>query len=216
MSKTGTCFVKECYSYKKIWIHVQIIVSLLKMKKTAMKRLFTILLTLFATIPLLAQTENGGNELPDFDSARYKDFGGFILDMGGSAGMPFYLVPPTLSFRPFDMLSEAPYKLNPDAVHLNRNLTFSGNSVNPSPYSFYSMLYPGYGVNVQWQGASYKLNNGVRINTYGEYNADGYKVYNPAALPWEKNNFNAAFEVKSPNGKFGIKVEVHGGRNYPY
>ena len=56
----------------------------------------------------------------------------------------------------------------------------------------------------------------MRINTYGEYNADGYKVYNPAAMPWEKNNFNAAFEIKSANGNFGIKVEMHGGRNNPY
>ena len=69
---------------------------------------------------------------------------------------------------------------------------------------------------VNWQGASYKLNNGMRINLYGEYDADGRKVYNPSAMPWERNNFNAAFEMKSANGNFGIKVEVHGGRNNPY
>ena len=67
-----------------------------------------------------------------------------------------------------------------------------------------------------WQGASYKLKNGWRINTYGEYNADGKKVYNPMAMPWQRNNFNAAFEIKSENGSFGIKVEVQGGRNNPF
>lgn len=35
-----------------------------------------------------------------------------------------------------------------------------------------------------------------------------------SALPWQKNNFNAGFEMKSSNGSFGIKVEVHGGRGY--
>lgn len=181
-----------------------------------MKRLYILLFVFLASIPLLAQTENGDNNLPDFDSARYKDFNGFILDMGPMMDMPAYLMPPTLSFRPFDYALTGLYEVNPDAVRINSNLTYmGGSSVTPSPMAFYSLLYPGSG-NVQWQGASYKLNNGVRINTYGEYNADGYKVYNPSAMPWERNNFNAAFEVKSPNGKFGIKVEVHGGRNYPY
>ena len=69
-------------------------------------------------------------------------------------------------------------------------------------------------MNVQWQGASYKLNNGIRINTYGEYDSNGYKRVNPTAMPWQRNNFNAAFEMKSANGKFGIKVEVNAGRGY--
>jgi hypothetical protein len=56
----------------------------------------------------------------------------------------------------------------------------------------------------------------MRINLYGEYNADGHKVYNPSAFPWERNQLHSAFEMKSANGSFGIKVEVHGGRNYPY
>jgi hypothetical protein len=33
-------------------------------------------------------------------------------------------------------------------------------------------------------------------------------------MPWQRNNFNAAFEMKSANGKFGIKVEVNAGRGY--
>ena len=54
------------------------------------------------------------------------------------------------------------------------------------------------------------------MNTYGEYNADGKKVPNPAAMPWEKNNFKGAFEMKSSDGNFGIRIEVQQGRNYPY
>lgn len=35
-------------------------------------------------------------------------------------------------------------------------------------------------------------------------------------LPWEKNNFNGAFEMKSENGNFGIRIEVQRGRTTPY
>ena len=68
----------------------------------------------------------------------------------------------------------------------------------------------------QLQMGSFKLKNGMRLNTYGEYNADGKKVPNPAAMPWEKNNFKGAFEMKSSDGNFGIRIEVQQGRNYPY
>ncbi|MBD4337957.1 hypothetical protein GUH15_18220, partial [Xanthomonas citri pv. citri] len=60
------------------------------------------------------------------------------------------------------------------------------------------------------------LKNGWKITTYGEYDADGNKVRNPSALPWEKNNFNGAFEMKSENGNFGIRIEVQRGRTTPY
>ena len=44
--------------------------------------------------------------------------------------------------------------------------------------------------------STFKLKNGLHITTYGEYDADGNKVRNPSALPWERNNFNGAFEMK--------------------
>lgn len=31
-----------------------------------------------------------------------------------------------------------------------------------------------------------------------------------------KNNFKGAFEMKSSDGNFGIRIEVQQGRNYPY
>ena len=73
-----------------------------------------------------AQTENTGGTLPDFDSQRYKDFDGFILDMGSMLDMPAWLMPPTLSYRPFDFSSSSPYKINPDAVKINTDITFRG------------------------------------------------------------------------------------------
>lgn len=155
-----------------------------------MKRLLYILLLLTATFQAKAQSENG-----------VKDFGGFILDMGTMLNAESLTVPPillpTLSYQ-MDLGEASPRRVNADAFRLNPNVAYMG----------------GTGM-VNWQGASYKLDNGMRINLYGEYDADGRKVYNPSAMPWQKNNFNAAFEMKSANGNFGIKVEVHGGRNNP-
>lgn len=65
-----------------------------------------------------------------------------------------------------------------------------------------------------WQTGSFRLKNGLRIHTYGEYDRNGWRIPQPAALPWERNNFKGAFELKSANGAFGIRLEVQqGGRN---
>ena len=97
-----------------------------------------------------------------------------------------------------------------------------------SPYQhgevFVTDDYPGMGIYgfgtmsmpPTLQSATFKLKNGLHITTYGEYDADGNKVRNPSALPWERNNFNGAFEMKSENGNFGIRIEVQRGRNNPF
>ena len=182
-----------------------------------MERLITILFAVFVAVMASAQTENEVTTLSDLETQRYKNFDGFLLDMGSMLDMPAYLAPPTLTYRPFDtMLPSTELTIRPEAMRINPKIIFKGGVPGVSLLqSFYSLYCPTCG-NANWQGASFKLNNGMRINTYGEYNADGYKVYNPAAMPWEKNNFNAAFEIKSANGNFGIKVEMHGGRNNPY
>ena len=48
-----------------------------------------------------------------------------------------------------------------------------------------------------------------------KYDADGRRVYNPSALPWERNNFKGAFEMKSENG-FGFRIEVQQGNDRPF
>lgn len=35
-------------------------------------------------------------------------------------------------------------------------------------------------------------------------------------LPWQKNNFKGAFEMKTKNGSFGVRVEVQRGRDNPF
>ena len=178
-----------------------------------MKRIFTILLIL-TSLQLHAQTE--GIQI-SFDGPSRKDYGGFILDMGSmlnaeSLTVPFSL--PSLSLLA-PMENASPYQFNPEVVRINPNITYtSGLSTSPLYTSGFPVLYPGMGSGmVNWQGKSYKLNNGARINLYGEYDADGNKVHNPSAMPWQKKDFNAAFEFKSASGNFGVKLEVHGGRN---
>ena len=60
--------------------------------------------------------------------------------------------------------------------------------------------------------SSFRLKNGMRLNTYGEYNFKGERQIRPSALPWQRNNFKGAFELKSANGNFGVRVEVSRGR----
>lgn len=180
-----------------------------------MKRFVIILYLYISVLSAFAQTENMPDTIPDFHSLRYKDFGGFLLDMGSLMETHTFMLPPTLNFNP-DSDERNLYTLNPDALRFSTDVTYSS-GLQLSPYSIYSFLYPGMNQgNIRWQGASYKLKNGLRLNTYGEYDADGNKVKNPSALPWEKNNFNAAFELKSPDGRFGVRFEVKRGRNYPY
>lgn len=182
--------------------------------KRMMKKLFTLLLIL-TSLPLHAQTED---VKISFDGPTEKDFGGFILDMGSMLGVePLNSSLNLPSLNSLELWTPQLFStnINPNAYKFNPNVTYYKGSVTGMS-NLYTPLY-GFGAgNFNWQGASYKLKNGIRINTYGQYNADGYKVYNPSALPWQRNNFNAAFEVKSANGNFGIKVEVQGGRNNPY
>jgi hypothetical protein len=186
-------------------------------KNRYMKRLIYLLAMLVAPLSLHAQTETDTRT----DGPGVKDFGGFILDMGTMLNSESLVVdapflPSLLHFPAMeqpDML-----RIQPEAFRINPDVTFTGGLGGMRSLSSYlSVLHPGVGSGlVNWQGASYKLDNGMRINLYGEYDADGNKVFNPAAMPWQRNNFNAAFEMKSANGNFGIKVEVHGGRNNPY
>jgi len=173
-----------------------------------MKRLIYILLFMIGTLSVQAQ-EKSERQL---EGSSIKNFGGFIIDMGTmlnaeSLTLDMYL--PPLSLVGAIPISSTEW-VNPDAFRFNPNIIYIGGT----DLSFgRGMCFNSNMMN--WKGASYKLNNGMRINLYGEYDADGYKVFNPSAMPWQRKNFNAAFEMKSANGNFGIRVEVHGGRNNP-
>lgn len=135
----------------------------------------------------------GGNPLP----ADVKNFDGFLLDMG----LMNMATPPTLPR--FTLQIPDASKDYGRIFQLNPNVTYSQGLSNMFSLSNSQMR-------------SFTLKNGMRINTYGEYNKDGYKVHNPSALPWQKNNFKGAFEMKSANGSFGIRIEVQQGRQNPF
>lgn len=146
-----------------------------------------------------------------------KNYDGFLLDMG----LMKMAAPPRLPKFTLEI---------PDAskdysrlFQLNPNVTYSqglSNIFSLSNSRFYSSnpfgLTDFWGSTDNLQMGSFTLKNGMRINTYGEYDKDGWKVPNPSALPWEKNNFKGAFEMKSANGAFGIRIEVQQGRNHAF
>lgn len=105
------------------------------------------------------------------------------------------------------------FQLNPNVTY-SQGLSTMFSTGGSAVYSMNPFGLTGFGASFDnLQMGSFKLKNGMRINTYGEYDKDGYKVPNRSALPWEKNNFKGAFEMKSANGAFGIRIEVQQGRS---
>lgn len=166
--------------------------------------IFFVCSLLFLTQTVQAQ-ELVFSETPDsVHNQDIQNYDGFLLDMRLNNLMPPQL--PEIDYSPFpksDCFSQL-FRINTDAVYSQSNLNLS------TTYGR-GMMHNSE----QWQSASFKLKNGMRLNTYGSYNADGYRVHDPSALPWERNNFKGAFELKSANGAFGIKVEVKT-QNRPY
>ena len=136
-----------------------------------------------------------------------QSFGGFLIDMT----LMNLQAPPRFS----DFKLEIPdvSKDYSQLFQLNHNITYSQGLTTLFTQS--GSLWWGSSSFGAWgsapttlQMSSFKLKNGMRINTYGQYNKEGRKVYNPSALPWERNDFKGAFELKSANGAFGVRIEV--------
>ena len=180
------------------------------------KRMLLCVLVLFTgTLSVHAQEEVATDTISGLP-ATVKNYDGFLLDMG-----LMNLSAPTLPKFTLEI---------PDAskdysriFRLNPNMTYSqglSNIFSLSNSRYFSSnpfgLTGFWGSTNNLQMGSFTLKNGMRIHTYGEYDKDGWRVPNPSALPWGKNNFKGAFELKSANGAFGIRIEVQQGRNYPY
>lgn len=181
-----------------------------------MKRISLIILLCLLAMQAGAQNETTADTIRSIDLSGVKDFDGFLLDMNlmktAAPQMPkFNLEVPDAS-KDYSFL----FRLNPDVSYsqgysklfsLGSSTVYGGN-----PFGL-----TDFGASTQnLQMGSFRLKNGMRLNTYGEYNKDGWKVPNPSALPWERNNFKGAFELKSANGSFGIRIEVQHGKNGPY
>lgn len=183
-----------------------------------MKYIGLIALFCLLTISVSAQTEVPADSVPDMSMPATKDFDGFLLDMNlmkmAAPQMPKFTLEVPDASKDYSFL----FRMNPDIsysqgyAHIFSPGTSTIYGLNP-----FGLTGFGFGSSpVNLQMGSFKLKNGMRINTYGEYNKDGWKVPNHSALPWERNNFRGAFELKSANGSFGIRIEVQQGRNAPY
>lgn len=145
-----------------------------------------------------------------------KNYDGFLLDMGlmnlSAPTLPKFTLEIPDASKDYSRI----FWLNPNVTYSQglSNIFSLSNSRYFSSNPFGLTGFRGATDNLQM--GSFTLKNGMRIHTYGEYDKDGWKVPNPSALPWEKNNFKGAFELKSANGAFGIRIEVQQGRHVPY
>lgn len=160
-----------------------------------------------------AQSEVPSDSIRRAPSSNIKEFGGFLLDMGLMNVAPPKLPKFSLDVPDVSKDYNQIFRLNTDASY-----TQGFTDAFSSPFSDFGYGY-GWGLSSSpqfMQMGTFKLKNGWKINTYGDYDKDGWKVPNRSAMPWEKNNFRGAFELKSSNGNFGIRIEVQQGRNGLY
>lgn len=183
-----------------------------------MKRFLLLALFITTATLLRAQSEVKGDSIatpPASEGASsllpstVRNYGGFLLDMG-TVNLPHRPSLDNFKLEIPDASKDYSFIFRPrtDAVYTQGNYTMG-------------LPYTGFGRSSFWgtsstlQMGSFQLNNGWKLNTYGEYDADGRRVYNPSALPWERNNFKGAFELKSENG-FGLRIEVQQGKDRPF
>lgn len=160
---------------------------------------------------LSGDASSGGMLLPET-----KSYDGFLLDMSLLKREAPRLPEFTLEIPDASKDYSRMFRLNPD-VSYSQGLSNVFSLTNSTVYSMNPFGLTGFWSSPEnLQMGSFKLKNGMRINTYGEYDKDGWKVPNRSALPWEKNNFKGAFEMKSANGAFGIRIEVQHGNHMPY
>ena len=193
-----------------------------------MKQVCLFIIALFAgSISLYAQSEAQGDSirshvLPDGTPPEgalmpeVKNYDGFLLDMSLLKREAPRLPEFTLEIPDASKDYSRMFRLNPNATY-SQGLSNVFSLTNSTVYSMNPFGLSGFWSSPgNLQMGSFRLKNGMRINTYGEYDKDGWKVPNHSALPWEKNNFKGAFEMKSSNGAFGIRIEVQQGNRTPF
>lgn len=138
----------------------------------------------------------------------FKNSGGFIFDFKDD-----YLQVPQWELPKYELM---PQFKNPSFDFSTPDMTFGTQNFTYNRYNYNNWGGFHHSVDGPMNSATFRLNNRFNITTYGDYDADGYKRRMPSANPWDKNNFRGGFEMKSNNGKFGIRVEVEQRRGNPY
>lgn len=177
-----------------------------------------ILLSTLVLLPSMAQTEATADTLrhrqtPDIHTQTasqqrisddgMRNYGGFLLDMNSmlQPSQPMTTTAPSQTIPMQTGLSG--YKDLDRMLQLKSKATYG---IGTTPL--------GMGIN-NLHLASFKLNNGMTLTTYGDYDSSGRRHISPSALPWQRNNFHGAFRLKSADGKFSVQVRVDRGRG-PY
>ena len=181
-----------------------------------MKKYLIFLVFILVTAALSAQNESPADTIRRTPPIEVKEFDGFLLDMNlmkmAAPKLPKFTLEIPDASKDFTSI----FRLNPDVTY-SQGLSNVFSSGATGFYSLNPFGISGFGASSEnLQMGSFKLKNGMRINTYGEYNADGWKVPNRSALPWERNNFKGAFELKSADGSFGLRIEVQQGKTSPF
>lgn len=176
-----------------------------------MKKLILFLSLTLSVGFVFAQSEVPSDSIHRVPSTNIKEFGVFLLDMGLMNVTPPKLPKFSLDIPDMSKDYNQIFRLNTDAIYSQGFTSTFSPSFSNFGYGWGLFASPQF-----MQMGSFKLKNGMRINTYGDYDKDGWKIPNRSAMPWEKNNFRGAFELKSANGNFGIRIEVQQGRNSLY
>ena len=139
-----------------------------------------------------------------------REYGDYLLDMGSILNKEAPLLPRfTLQIPDATKDLSFLYTATPIGQVKDYNRLFA----LPISQSYGTATYhTGYGFwdsgTTTLQSTTFQLKNGMRITTYGQYNKDGWRIPSHSALPWERNMYKGAFELKSSNGAFGVRFEV--------
>lgn len=184
-----------------------------------MKRWMTAALALMAALTAAQAQEVVVNDsllntvadgTPLFLPQEVKEYDGFLLDMN----LLNLSMQPAPTVGNYEMIIPDASKDWTRLLGLDNGVTYGSGST-----TFYGPSMGIYGslpASSNLLMSSFRLKNGMRLNTYGQYNDQGFRKADPSALPWQRNNFKGAFELKSASGNFGIRVEVKQGRESPF
>lgn len=154
------------------------------------------------TLDIITQTASQQRTSDD----GMRNYGGFLLDMNSmlQPTQPLTLDIPSLT-SPMQT-SLYGYRDLDKMLQLKSKATY-GISTTPLGISTTPL---GMGIN-NLHTASFRLNNGMTLTTFGNYDSNGQRHISPSALPWQRNNFQGGFKLKSANGKFSVQVHVSRG-----
>lgn len=175
-----------------------------------MKKMILFLAVLIVSIATMAQSEAVSDSIT-LKMDNNKHFGNYMLD-ANLYSMPILQLP---SYT--DMLKTTPSMENfLESLNRSPQWIFTKATSDALPtltygYSAFDFQSPTQNLGI----GTIKLNSNLRLNLYGQYAPDGSKLPGNNLLPWDKNYFKGAMELKV-NKNFGIRVEVQRGGYNPY